>query len=104
MRNEYNQAVRYDGEEDTIYKDCTKIIDGRLKMDPKLKSYFDDRTVDIESFKADVESFDMGRLIRATDPKRVDPKSSNRYMLIPDVRCPWGCCEFAFKCAKYIPA
>ena len=107
MRKEYNKAVgpRYDGEVDLIYKDCTKEVeDERRIIDPEVKSYFDDRTVDIKSFKADVESLDMGRLLRATDPRRADPKSSDRYMLIPDVKCPWGCGEFAFKCAECIPA
>ena len=47
------------------------------------KPYFIGISLDIGSFKSDIESFDLGRLISGV----------NKF-LFPNILCPWGCTKY----------
>ena len=67
--------------------------------DTEPSSYFNDRTVDIEKFHCDIKSYTMKKTLSALDPNRNRRPGSPliKPMMIPDVLCPWGCSEFAFR-------
>lgn len=70
-----------------------------ISTDAEPSSYFDDRTVDIEKFHCDIKSYTMKKTLSALDPNRNRRRGSPlvKPMMIPDVLCPWGCSEFAFR-------
>ena len=55
--------------------------------------FFKDRTIEIDEFNSDIQSFDLKRLMNALDSGSLLSK------IIPNVQCPWGCSEFCFKAA-----
>jgi hypothetical protein len=55
--------------------------------------FFKDRTLEIDEFNSDIQSFDLKRLMNALDPGSLLSK------IVPNVQCPWGCSEFCFKAA-----
>eukprot|EP00956_Cyclotella_meneghiniana_P006494 scaffold8535_cov24-Cyclotella_meneghiniana.AAC.2 len=81
--------------ESLVYLDAWESI----SRDAEPSSYFDDRTVEIEKFHCDVKSYTMKKTRNALDPNRNRRLGSPliKPMMIPDVLCPWGCSEFAFR-------
>jgi hypothetical protein len=43
-------------------------------------------------------------MMKALDPERAATGSDDEHMVLPNVLCPWGCCEFPFRTASLNPA
>ena len=57
------------------------------------ESFFEDRTKDVEKFRANIDCFDLKSMVAELD--------SEKPSLIPDVLCPWGCTEFCFQAKHF---
>ena len=64
--------------------------------------FFEDCTVDVRNFWDAIDEHKLESFIRAVDPKRACPSKDEKVIneikdsVLPCVRCPWGCSEYAF--------
>lgn len=62
-------------------------------------SLFVDKIEQFNEFYQDIQSYDIGKILKALDPNRfVAPGSTlSEENMIPNVCCPWACSEFLYQ-------
>jgi hypothetical protein len=68
------------------------------------KPHFEDRTRDVRKFWEDINEYSFEGILHALDPQRLKGHENQESMIIPDVLCPWGCCEFSYRCKEFDPS
>ena len=89
---EFCRAVSIEWDDNTFLFTATT---GSAMEEPS--PHFVDRTEDYLRFWDNIRQCDFKGMQRALDPMRLIETQDQKPMVIPDVLCPWGCCEFAFR-------
>jgi len=69
-------------------------------------SYFRDRTLDLNEFVSNINSYTCRGFLQALGPSRLaDPNGEDpKQFLLPDVLCPWGCGEYCHRAIPFDPS
>jgi len=77
-------------------------------MEENCKSHFVDRTDEVTEFWQNICKRTFKGMLTALDPGRVkkykEGEREDKNIVVPDVLCPWGCCEFPFRSRELDPA
>jgi hypothetical protein len=68
------------------------------------QSHFKDITRSVDVFWTNIRKYTFEGMMKALDPERAATGSDDEHMVLPNVLCPWGCCEFPFRTASLNPA
>jgi len=69
-------------------------------------SYFRDRTLDLNEFVSNINSYTCRGFLQALDPSRLSDRNGEdpKQFLLPDVLCPWGCGEYCHRAIPFDPS
>jgi hypothetical protein len=68
------------------------------------QSHFNDITRSVDGFWTNIRKYTFEGMMKALNPERAATGSDDEHMVLPNVLCPWSCCEFPFRTASLNPA